>query len=116
MTFWSFADERDVEVSLPPFGDLVASLGDIDELDEFDESGDSVRIAQSEILSVERIAVSLSIEMAIVPTATGEVNVYGSTPTQWTETTVMPVFHRLTMHVGQVRTSDEYHFDDNGEG
>jgi hypothetical protein len=84
---------------LPPFADLVAGLGDID--DEDDESG-----VRSTILDIERVAVSLAIECAVDVTEDA-LRVLGSTPTQWTETTVMPVFHKLTMHIEKSGDGEE---------
>ncbi len=50
-------------------------------------------------MDIEGITLSLAIELAVRPDARGQVQVRGSTPTQWTATTVMPAFHKLTMHI-----------------
>lgn len=105
MTAWSLPDDKGTESALPPFGDLVAGLADIDEDD------DAIAAARAGIMRIERITLALSVELEVAPAGTGELTVHGSTPTQWTETTVMPVFHRLTLHVGQ-----DPNLDDHGEG
>ena len=77
---------------LPPFGVLVEALADIEPVD--DEPN-----AAADTMEIEGITLSLSIELAVRESEGGAPVVRGSTPTQWTETTVLPVFHRLTMHI-----------------
>lgn len=90
--------ENDVDSAssdaLPPFAALVAALGDVDEADE-----DEYAEARARIMDVDRITLTLAIEMSVEPAEAGSLRVRGSTPTQWTETSVMPVFHKLTMHI-----------------
>lgn len=74
---------------IPPFAELIASLASIDD-DE--EAGDDA-------MDLEGINLSLSIELAIQDDESGVPQVLGSTPTQWIETTVMPAFHRLRLHI-----------------
>jgi hypothetical protein len=74
---------------LPPFGVLVTALADI-------ENEEGVEA----MASVEDIRLSLAIEMDVRDEdGTGRPRVAGSTPTQWTETTVLPVFHTLRLHL-----------------
>lgn len=90
--------ENDVDSAssdaLPPFAALIAALGDVDEADE-----DEYAEARARIMDVDRITLTLAIEMSVEPAEAGSLRVRGSTPTQWTETSVMPVFHKLTMHI-----------------
>jgi hypothetical protein len=76
--------------ALPPFADLVAGLADVD----IDADLDPARA-----MDVERVTLALPVELTVVPSDDGGVRVRGSTPTQYTETTVMPAFHRLTLHL-----------------
>jgi hypothetical protein len=72
---------------LPPLAELVAALADLE--------GDVET-------GLDEIRVGLAVELVV---GGGEDSrVRGSTPTQWTETTVMPVFHRLRLRIG--RTTD----------
>ena len=77
---------------LPPFGVLVEALADI-------EPGEDEPDEAAATMEIEGITLSLSIELAVRESESGAPQVRGSTPTQWTETTVLPVFHRLTMHI-----------------
>ena len=86
------ADETAWGEDLPPFGVLVEALADIEQDD--DESDDA-----AEMMEIEGITLTLAIELAVREANDGAPRVLGSTPTQWTETTVLPVFHRLTMHI-----------------
>jgi hypothetical protein len=96
----SFVAEDDHEENapesydLPPFAEIVAALADIDEATD-DEGG---------TMDVEEIRLALAIELEVRDADGDAVRVTGSTPTQMTETTVMPVFHRLTMRI--TRESD----------
>ena len=83
---------------LPPFGELIASLGGIGADDE-DAADDEVL----GMMEMESLRLALSIEFVVREGAGGVPQVNGSTPTQWTETTVLPVFHRLSLHVVRER-------------
>jgi hypothetical protein len=79
---------------LPPLAELVASLGDIDEeADPDDQVVDS--------MDIDQITLTLAIELEVRDADSERPRVTGSTPTQWTETTVLPVFHRLSMRVAR---------------
>ncbi len=77
---------------LPPFAEVVASLADIDDPAEDDDA-----------VTVEEIRVGLAIELEVRDPEAAAPRVTGSTPTQWTETTVLPAFHRLTMRITRER-------------
>ncbi|HJU73578.1 MAG TPA: hypothetical protein VJ717_07515 [Gemmatimonadaceae bacterium] len=92
----------DVEVApdawateLPAFAELIASLSDISAPD------DSSEAATAESMDLDEITLSLAIELEVRDADGAQPRVTGSTPTQWTETTVMPVFHRLSMRVAR---------------
>ena len=85
-------DETTWDDDLPPFGVLVEALADI-------EPGEDEPDAAAETMEIEGITLSLAIELAVRESEGGAPRLRGSTPTQWTETTVLPVFHRLTMHI-----------------
>ena len=93
-------DSEESPWALPPFGALVAALGEVDEDDEADEE-------RAQIKDIDRISISLAIELAVDSSTSGGLRVHGSTPTQWTETTVMPVFHKLTMHIERDTDGEE---------
>ena len=84
------APENDWSDQLPPLAELVAGLSDIDVPDD-DESAMSAA-------ELEQIRLTLSIELEVREDG-GRTRVTGSTPTQWTETTVLPAFHRLSMRI-----------------
>jgi hypothetical protein len=86
----SVAEREAWGAPLPPLAELVAAMADLDrdaDAEPLDEAG------------LDEIRVALAIELAL---GGGEDSrVRGSTPTQWTETTVMPVFHRLWMRIAR---------------
>lgn len=84
--------ESDWNDQLPPFAELVAGLADVDAPDEYE---DAIPVAE-----LEEIRLTLSIELDVHEDG-DRTRVTGSTPTQWTETTVMPAFHRLSMRIAR---------------
>lgn len=50
-------------------------------------------------MHVESIDVEMPLELRVNADETGRVSLNASAPTQATETTVMPVFHRLKLHL-----------------
>ena len=50
-------------------------------------------------MDVEEIRLGLAIELEVRDADGPRPRVTGSTPTQWTETTILPVFHRLSMRI-----------------
>ena len=82
--------ESDWSDQLPPFAELVAGLAGLDVPDEGD--------AAMPTAALEEIRLTLAIELEVRENA-GRTRVTGSTPTQWTETTVLPAFHRLSMRI-----------------
>jgi hypothetical protein len=75
---------------LPPFAELVAGLAEVDVPDEQERAMPAAEL--------EEIRLTLSIELEVREDG-GRTRVTGSTPTQWTETTVLPAFHRLSMRI-----------------
>jgi hypothetical protein len=85
---------------LPPLAAmLVALLDDADNTAAGDESDDHVTRQQ---LSIEEVSITLPVELAVRQAGAGT-TVVASPPTQYTETTVMPVFHRLSMRLERER-------------
>jgi hypothetical protein len=74
---------------LPPFGQLVAGLAGLDDEDD----------PASPAADLEEIVLTLAIELEVREAEGGRPRLTGSTPTQWTETTVMPAFHRMSMRI-----------------
>jgi hypothetical protein len=72
--------------TLPAFGALLAGLAEID------DAGD-------EELAIDEIRIACPVELDVVTEHDTVIEVRGSTPTQWTETTVLPVFHSLGMRI-----------------
>ncbi|MFN8570856.1 MAG: hypothetical protein U0132_02295 [Gemmatimonadaceae bacterium] len=113
-------DEDTFDGDLPPFGVLLEALGDIDAaVDEdqadvaigTDPAGANTQFPLSTTLGrameIEGITLSVAIELAVRPDAQDRVQVRGSTPTQYTETTVLPAFHKLTMHIAREPHGEE---------
>ena len=78
--------------SLPPVAELVAALADVDE--SADELSDGT-------LAIDSITVASPIELELVTMDDGTLRITGSTPTQWTETTVLPVFHAIRLTIAR---------------
>lgn len=77
---------------LPAFAALIASLSDVDDAPNADLPN---------AMELDEVTLSLAIELEVRDADGPAPRVTGSTPTQWTETTVLPVFHRLTMRVAR---------------
>lgn len=86
---WEWGDD------LPPFGALVAGLADVGS----DQMGERADDGELEMAELEEIVLTLAIELEVRGAGQGEPRVTGSTPMQWTETTVLPVFHRLSLRI-----------------
>lgn len=85
---------------LPPFAALVAALADIDATTDDPTTDDADRsFDDGATLDVERVTLDLRIELAVRDAGDGRARIVASTPTQWTATTIMPVFHRLKVSV-----------------
>lgn len=87
---------------LPPFAELVAGLAQVE--DDSEEGAEELA-TESASVDLEEIKLTLAIELELRDVDGGAPRVTGSTPTQWTETTVLPVFHRLSMRI--TRTDDD---------
>lgn len=74
---------------LSPFAAFVQGLADLDL-----ESA-----APADGLLVEEVRLELPVELRVEVEEDGQVRVSGAPPTQHVETTVMPVFHRLSLRV-----------------
>lgn len=72
-------------VSAEPLIDLTS----INELDESWRQG----------IYIEQMSIELPIEIEIAVEDTGSVRLAGSPPTQYTETSIMPIFHQLKLYI-----------------
>jgi hypothetical protein len=78
--------------SLPPIASLVAALADIDE---------AAAVLSDDTITIEELSVASPIELEVVIEDDGALRLTGSTPTQWTETTVLPVFHAIRLTIAR---------------
>ena len=74
-----------------PFAEVVEMLTGWDEILADPQTGSTMH--------VEAVKVEMPLELKIQADDTGNVSLRGSAPTQNTETTIMPVFHRLKLTV-----------------
>ncbi len=81
-----------------PFGRLLSEVADIEE--------QLSSLPEAEALRIEQIRLDLPLEIRVQIDADGGLQVLGSPPTQRTETTILPVFHRLTLRVERDGTAD----------
>jgi hypothetical protein len=81
--------------ALPPLAGMLLGLAVLDEEGEVMSELESPGAA-----TIERIIIAFPAELDVW-TAEGEVTALGaSPPTQYTETTIMPVFHHLRLTLG----------------
>ena len=81
-----------------PFGRFLGELVDIE--------AQVSDLPDVQALSIEQIRVDLPVEMRLEVGSDGRLQVLGSPPTQRTETTILPVFHRLVLRVVRDATND----------
>jgi hypothetical protein len=81
---------------LPPFATLIAGLAQLDDDDADDGDGLSA--------TLEELRMTLAIELEVRGDGRQPTRITGSTPTQWIETTVLPAFHRLSLHVVRMQS------------
>jgi hypothetical protein len=74
-----------------PFSLLVGDLTDIE--------GQVSDLPEVMAMCIEQISLQLPVELLVEMAPDGRLQVLGSPPTQRTETTILPVFHRLVMRV-----------------
>ncbi|MDJ0702775.1 MAG: hypothetical protein QNJ46_05795 [Leptolyngbyaceae cyanobacterium MO_188.B28] len=80
---------------LLPWADLIHALTDYEKQRVDPETG--------QVLTVEQIKVDMPIELRVEVDESGQVKLKGSAPTQRTETTLLPVFHQLQLHIVEDR-------------
>lgn len=93
--------------ALPPLATLVAALASISggqDADGGDADGPDAW-SYADTAELEELRLTLAIELEVRTTPGGAPRVTGSTPTQWTSTTVLPVFHSLSLRLTR-RTDD----------
>lgn len=96
-----FPDDED---ALPPLAEVVASLVPVfgDEANEVNEDHEAELLPPVAVapLRLEQITLAFPLELE-AHTAAGRLVALGaSPPTQYTETTIMPVFHHLRLTIG----------------
>ncbi|BAZ11125.1 hypothetical protein NIES4071_29510 [Calothrix sp. NIES-4071] len=82
---------------LLPFSQVINQLADYEMYIEDPVFGQS--------LSVESIKIDMPVEIRVSFDDNGEVALKGSAPTQRTETTILPVFHRIKIQICQDNTT-----------
>jgi hypothetical protein len=93
-------DEAWMDDAVAPFRllvDALAATSDAFVAPPFEPDG------PAEGMYVDTMAVALPFELDIRVTADGAIRLAGTAPTQYTRTSVMPVFHRLSFRVIGVR-------------
>ncbi len=75
---------------LPPLSELIGGFAEYFE----------PIVSDNQLMFVESLDVSLPVELDLEQNQHNKkMQVLGSTPTQFTETTIMPVFHQLRLHI-----------------
>ncbi|NER24744.1 MAG: hypothetical protein F6J96_29390 [Symploca sp. SIO1C2] len=74
-----------------PLAEVVGQLTDWDEILAEPQTGSTMH--------VEAVKLEMPLELLIQADETGKLSLNGSAPTQTTETTIMPVFHRLKLRL-----------------
>ena len=74
-----------------PLAEVVEQLTGWDEILADPQTGSTMH--------VEAVKLEMPLELRIQADQTGKLSLNGSAPTQTTETTIMPVFHRLKLRV-----------------
>ena len=80
---------------LLPMADLIHTLTDYEKQRVDPETG--------QVLTVEQIKVDMPIELRVEVDESGQVRLKGAAPTQRTETTLLPVFHQMQLHIVEDR-------------
>ncbi|HEY0997799.1 MAG TPA: hypothetical protein VGD77_17550 [Gemmatimonadaceae bacterium] len=89
------------DLALPPLGTLVAGFADVDAVIAEATSG-AADSGTGRALSIAQLALETPVELELTVDEAGRVTALGgSTPTQWTATTVLPVFHTMRLRIGR---------------
>jgi hypothetical protein len=75
----------------PDFADLIAALADYGMTLDDPDTGLN--------LTIEQININMPIEFNVTTHDTGQVTLWGTPPTQRTETTFLPVFHQMQLRI-----------------
>ncbi|MEL6440786.1 MAG: hypothetical protein AAFQ80_16210 [Cyanobacteria bacterium J06621_8] len=90
MSDFNQAELEDNEI-LIPFAEMVQQLVDYGEPLE-DSTGDRT-------MAIEKVTVDMPVEFKVLVDDDGQASLKSNAPTQSTETSIMPVFHRLKLTV-----------------
>lgn len=82
---------QDLDEILIPFADMVQQLVDYGEPLEDTSS--------HQAMMIERVKVEMPVEIKVLVDEDGKATLKSHAPTQSTETTIMPVFHRMKLTV-----------------
>lgn len=93
------AAELALDEALEPFGAFLVALSVAAQ-----PTGDA---ALDETMHVARLRLSLPCELGFAEGPDGRLALGGAPPTQYTETSVMPVFHRIEVTVTRVDAENE---------
>jgi hypothetical protein len=84
-------DDRLVDEAMLEMGEFLSQMTDVE--------GYMFDAEMSAALRVEKVEMSMPIQLDIQVTASGSVILGGSPPLFYTETTFSPVFHQLTINI-----------------
>jgi len=76
----------DLDDDLPPLANAVLALADVVPDD-----------AEEGVMTLQRLLLSSPVELGVRDAGNAGVLIRGTTPTQRTETTILPVWHQLTL-------------------
>jgi hypothetical protein len=93
----NISNEAEYNGLLLPFSQVINQLADYEMYIEDPVFGQS--------LSVESIKIDMPVEIRVDVDDNGKVTLRGSAPTQRTETTILPVFHRVKIEICQDNTT-----------
>ncbi len=85
------AFDSPIDEALVPLASLIEGLAAVGGQQRDEQLGVS--------MSIESMKLDLPVELDILTDDNGQVIIGGAPPTQYTETTIMPVFHQLKMTV-----------------
>lgn len=91
------------DLALPPLGTLVAGFADLDAaIASATPQPAAGAGAGGCALAIAQLALATPVELELTVDESGRVTALGgSTPTQWTATTVLPVFHTMRLRIGR---------------
>lgn len=83
-------EAHEIDEALDPLGHVIAGFGTVQHLDP------------TNTMRLDTLVLDLPVELEVYQQRDGGVRLGAAPPTQYHETTVMPVFHRLRVRVERV--------------